>query len=80
MVQLVEEGLIDDSRQRGANAACLHALLHNDSFASLLHALGDGLQVKGLETDQVNDLQVPRDKALGHRLYPDKRGCKARDC
>ena len=57
MVQLVEEGLVDHGRQRGTNASSLHALLHNDGMLGLLYALADGLHVKGLQADQVNDLR-----------------------
>ena len=48
MVELVKEGLVDDGGQGGADASCLHALLHDDGVAGLLDALADGLHVKGL--------------------------------
>ena len=57
MIEVIKEGLIDDSRQGGPNAACPHALLHNYDMAGLANALCDGLHVEGLQADQVNHLQ-----------------------
>lgn len=56
MVQIIEKGLIDDSGEGGTNAAGLHALLYNNALTRLLDALCDGLQVEGLQTDQVDHL------------------------
>ena len=47
MIQLIEEGLVDDSRQRSPNPAGFHALLNDDALARLLHAFCDGFQIKG---------------------------------
>ena len=57
MIKVVKEGLIDDSRQGGPNAARPHALLHNYDMAGLAHALRDGLHVEGLQADQIDHLQ-----------------------
>eukprot|EP00955_Chlamydomonas_euryale_P018796 200676-Chlamydomonas_euryale.AAC.7 len=65
MVKVIEERLVDDRRQRRADATRLHALLHDEHLARLLDRVRDGLHVKGLERDQVDDLRVV---ALLHQL------------
>lgn len=47
VVQVIEAGLVDGSRQGGANAASLHAFLHDDDPFCLLYARGDGFHVEG---------------------------------
>mmetsp|Transcript_3993 Transcript_3993/g.12014 ORF Transcript_3993/g.12014 Transcript_3993/m.12014 type:complete len:299 (-) Transcript_3993:218-1114(-) len=65
VVQLVDEVLADRGAQRGADAAGLHALLHDQNPSGLLERVVDGLQVKRLEGDQVDDLGIV---ALGHEV------------
>ena len=56
MVKVIEQGLVDDCRQGRADAASLHALLHDDDFAGLANAPCNGLHVKWLQADQVDHL------------------------
>jgi len=61
MVEIVKQGLVNDGRQRRADASRLHALLHDDHLACLLDTLADGFHIKRLQADQINHLKYERE-------------------
>lgn len=66
VVKIVKQGLVDKSGEGCPYTPGLHAFLNNNHMLRLLDTVADGLDVKRLQTDQINDLQ----QLLGYAFKP----------